>query len=166
MEKSINVKDSRMYGLVALYDMHTFFYDKALDGISDEAAQSRLDTKANHIAWLAGSILQERFELAAIFGTQMEQTWHELFRNHQGIQDGKKYPPLADFKSDWKRISPILRDLIVNLTSEKLDSIFDMEGMKFPHFELLSFDIYREANIIGQIALWRRLLGYPGIKYD
>jgi len=25
--------------------------------------------------------------------------------------------------------------------------------------------IYREANIIGQLALWRRLLGYAGINY-
>jgi hypothetical protein len=32
-------------------------------------------------------------------------------------------------------------------------------------YELITFSIYREANIIGQIALWRRLLGYPGMRY-
>jgi len=166
MEKTINVKDSRMYGLVALYDMHTDFYAKVLDGISEADAQNRLGTSANHIAWLAGSMLQERFELAGWFGTKMEQRHDELFRNRQGIKDGQEYPPLADFVADWKRITPILRDILVNLSAEKADSIFEMEGMKMTHFELLSFDVYREANIIGQLVLWRRLLGYAAMKYE
>lgn len=164
--KTINVKDSRIYGLVALYDMHTDFYPKVLDGISDQAANNRLNTKANHMAWLAGSMLQERFELASWFGTKMQQKHHELFRDHQGIKDGTPYPPLEDFVEDWKRISLVLRDILENLSTEKIDSIFEMEGMKMTHFELLSFDVYREANIIGQLVLWRRLLGYPAMKYD
>jgi len=35
-----------------------------------------------------------------------------------------------------------------------------------PYFDLIAFMTYREANLIGQIILWRRLLGYEGIKYD
>lgn len=58
MEKKIEVKDSRLYGLMALYDMHSDFYGKVLEGISDESALNRLDTNANHIAWLAGSIFK------------------------------------------------------------------------------------------------------------
>jgi hypothetical protein len=166
MEKTINVNDGRLYGFVALYDMHTDFYPKVLEGISGDAANNRLETNANHMAWLAGSMLQERFELAGWFGTKMEQKHHELFRDHQGIKDGQDYPPLADFIEDWKRISPVLRDIITNLSAPKIDSIFEMEGMKMTHFELLSFDVYREANIIGQLVLWRRLLGYPAMKYD
>ena len=44
--------------------------------------------------------------------------------------------------------------------------MFDMGGMKMTYYELISFTIYREASIIGQLALWRRLLGYPALKYD
>lgn len=164
--KKINVKDSRLYGLVALYDMHTDFYVKVLDGVSDDAANTRLDTQANHMAWLAGSMLQERFELAGWFGTKVKQKHHEWFSDHKGIKDGLKYPPLADFTADWKRVSPVLRDILVDLPTEKVDSLFEMEGMKMTHFELLSFDTYREANIIGQLVLWRRLLGYPAMKYE
>lgn len=166
MENTINVKDGRLYGLIALYDMHTGFYPKVLDGISDEDAHKRLDTQANHMTWLAGSMLQERFELASWFGTKMEQKHHDMFRDHQGIKDGEKYPPLQDFVQDWKRITPVLRDILCNLSAEKVDSIFEMEGMKMPHFDLLTFEVYREANIIGQLILWRRLLGYPAMKYD
>ena len=52
------------------------------------------------------------------------------------------------------------------MDDKKLDSLFDMGSWKMTYYELVSFTIYREASIIGQIALWRRLLDYPGMKYD
>lgn len=166
MDKNLNTKDSRMYGLMVLYDMHTDFLRRAVDGLTDEAAQSRLDTKANHVAWLLGSIVQERFELANRFGEKTQQTHYELFNNYQGIQDGREYPPFADFIEDWNRVSSLLKKLLVDLEAKNLDDEFEEMEMKMSYFDLISFIIYREANIIGQIALWRRLLGYPALKYD
>ena len=167
--QKIKVKDSRIFGLIALYDMHTEYFKRAIDGISDTASHSRLDTKANHVAWLTGSLVQERFEFAKLFGSELQQAAHELFSDHKGIQDGVTYPPLKDFQKDWERISPVLRDILVNLRAEQLDSILEwpeMPEMSMPYFDFLSFVIYREANCIGQIALWRRLLNYPALKYD
>jgi hypothetical protein len=40
-----------------------------------------------------------------------------------------------------------------------------MPGDSMRFYELVSFMTYREANCIGQIALWRRLLGYDAMKY-
>jgi len=165
----IKVADSRMESLVALYDMHTEYFKRAIVDITDDAAQSRLDTKANHVAWLTGSLVQERYEMAKIYGVDRQQSAHELFDNHKGIQDGVRYPALADFQKDWEIISPVLRQIMIEVSSEKLDSILEfpeMPDMKFSHFEFFTFMIYREANCIGQIALWRRLLNYPGLKYD
>jgi hypothetical protein len=158
---------SRMYSLVVLYDMHTQFFPKVIDGISDKDAHNRLNTKANHIAWLTGSLVQERYDLAnSLGGTELKQSAYELFKNHKGIQDGVTYPPLAEFKKDWEKISPILREKLSNVSDEKLDSVFEMPEFKMTHFELLSFMTYRESSCIGQIALWRRLLNYPAMKYD
>jgi hypothetical protein len=65
----------RMYSLVVLYDMHTNFFNKAIDGISDKDAHNRLDTKANHAAWLAGSFIQERMDLANLLsGSDLKQS--------------------------------------------------------------------------------------------
>jgi hypothetical protein len=41
----------------------------------------------------------------------------------------------------------------------------EFPGMKFSVYEMASFQTYREANCIGQIALWRRLLNYDPINY-
>ena len=89
-----------------------------------------------------------------------------MFKDNKGIQDNVTYPPLDTFKKDWESITPALRDALMNVSDEKLDESFEMmPGMRMTYFELIAFIIYREANIIGQIALWRRLLGYDAMKY-
>lgn len=156
-----------MISLIVLYDMHTRFFISATDGISDKDAHNRLNTKANHVAWLTGSLVQQRFEMAKIFGgIDQKQSADELFKNNKGIQDNITYPPLNDFKKDWEHITPLLRNALINVGDEKLDSLFEMmPGEKMTHFDLIAFIIYREANCIGQIALWRRLLGFEAMKY-
>jgi len=148
-----------------LYDMHTTFFKNVLDGISDEDAHKRLNTEANHVAWLTGSLVQQRYDIAKALGIDRQQAAHELFKDNKGIQDNITYPSLTGFKKDWETITPLLRDAFLNVTDEKLDSPFEMPGMSMSHFDLITFCTYREANVIGQIALWRRLLGYEAMKY-
>ncbi len=155
----------RMHGLIVLFDLHTGFYHSAIAGITDEDATKRLDTKANHVAWLAGSLVEERYELAKIFGKDLESAAHSLFADHQGIKDDVKYPSLKSYAEDWDKITPILRAELIKATDEELDQVLTFPGMSFQVYEMVSFDIYREANCIGQIALWRRLLGYDPINY-
>ena len=157
---------SRMSSIIALYDMQTTFFSSVIEGISDKDTHNRLNTKANHIAWLTGSLTEQRFEIANMLGVEGSQASHELFKQNKGIQDGVTYPQLAAFKKDWETITPELRDILVNVSDEKLDESFEMmPGMKMTYYELITFIIYREANCIGQIALWRRLLGYEAMKY-
>lgn len=156
---------NRMFSLTVLYDMHTTFFSNALDGISDKDAHNRLNTKANHIAWLTGSLVEQRYDIAKALGIDKKQAAYELFKDNKGIQDNITYPSLTEFKKDWETITPLLREAFLNVSDEKLDSPFEMPGMKMSHFDLITFCTYREANVIGQIALWRRLLGYEAMKY-
>ncbi|HZH64478.1 MAG TPA: DinB family protein [Flavisolibacter sp.] len=162
----IKPESNRMYSLTVLYDMHSKFFSSALDGISDTDAHNRLSTKANHVAWLTGSLVEQRYEIANELGFTGKQSAEEHFKNNKGIEDGATYPPLERFKKDWEIITPLLRDLLMNVTDKKLDEKFEMmPGMTMTYYELITFIIYREANCIGQIALWRRLLGYEAMKY-
>lgn len=164
--KNTPAEDIRIVGIVPLYDMQTDLYYSVLDGIADKDAHIRLDSKANHIAWLAGSLVQQRYELATMLsGTEYKQEAHELFKDNKGIKDDIAYPPLEQYKHDWKSIAPILREALVNAKTEKLDTDMGIPDMKMSFYEMAYFCIYREANHIGQIALWRRLLGYEPMKY-
>ena len=157
---------NRLYSIIVLLDMQTTFFTSVLDGIKDEDAHQRLNTKANHIAWLTGSLVQQRFELTHLLGRDVKAQADDLFNQNQGIKDGVTYPSLATFKDDWQRITPILREALLNVTDEKLDSTFEMmPGYSMAYFDMITFCTYREANCIGQIALWRRLLGYEPMKY-
>ncbi|RZK25920.1 MAG: DinB family protein [Flavobacterium sp.] len=155
----------RLIALIDLFDLHTPFFDSVLDGISEEDSINRLGTKANHVAWLAGSLVQERYELANLLGLELKSASHELFKDHKGILENVTYPSLEVFKKDWKEISPVLKDKLLKATDKELDRILEFPGMSFPLYDMISFQTYREANCIGQIALWRRLLGYEAMKY-
>lgn len=157
---------TRTEGLLSLFDYHTEFFAKALAGISADDMHNRLNTQANHPAWLGGALVHQRFQMASETGTGIKQTGEELFKNNKGIQEGVRYPTNAEYLRDWERITPEAREALVTIDDNKLDSEFDMGGMKMTYYELITFTIYREANMIGQLALWRRLLGYPAIKYD
>jgi len=156
---------NRLYAIIDLFDLHTPFFESALDAISEEDSTNRLGTKANHIAWIAGSLVQERYETANLLGLDLKPSAHELFKDHKGIQENVGYPSLDSFKKDWKEISPILRAQLLTVSENELDKILEFPEMSFSLYEMISFQMYREANCIGQIALWRRLLGYDAMKY-
>ncbi|GGM93215.1 hypothetical protein GCM10010967_27910 [Dyadobacter beijingensis] len=161
-----NSKSAQMIGIVAMYDLQTPFFQFVTENITDEDAQKRLDTKANHVGWLAGALVEQRFDLARQLGYDGHQQANDLFSDYKGIQDDVQYPSIASYQEDWNKISPILRESLGNLTDEELQRRIDM-GPEFSMslYEVITFTMYREANIIGQIALWRRLLGYPGMRY-
>jgi len=157
---------SRMEGLLALFDMQTTFFERALEGVSEEDMYNRLGTKANHMAWLAGSLVAQRYMMISETHPDMQQTGADLFKNNKGIDENAKYPAVAAYLQDWKKVSPHAREAMLAVDDQKLDSEIDMGGMKMTWYELISFTIYREASIIGQLALWRRLLNYPALRYD
>lgn len=155
----------RMFSLLIMFDMQTNYFRLALEGISDADIHQRLNTKANHIAWLAGSLLEQRAEMTNSLGGSFRQHASELFKENKGIQDNIIYPGLDIYKKDWDAVSTALRKLYMEVDDEKLDSILEMPEMSFPYFDMITFTLYREASIIGQIALWRRLLNYAPMKY-
>ncbi|MES2646414.1 MAG: DinB family protein [Bacteroidota bacterium] len=154
--------------LISLYDWHTKLFHNVLVDITDVDAHNRMGTKANHVAWLAGSLVHGRYELAKATGMDIEQPTGALFQNYQGIQDNITYPSIAAYKQDWDNISSILKDKVENLNDEALNGPdpFEMPGGDYTLYDSLIFCTDRESYCIGQIALYRRLLDYPAMKYD
>ncbi|HEV2833500.1 MAG TPA: DinB family protein [Hanamia sp.] len=161
-------KKVTMETFVEVYDYHTKMFINALDGLSDKDAQNRLGTKANHIAWIAGSLVYQRQFLANAVGIDVKQTSEKLFENNQGIHDNITYPPLEEYREDWEKISPLLKDALANMSEEELNGPdpYKMPGGNFTFFDTaVVFSIDRESYCLGQIGLYRRLLGYEAMKY-
>lgn len=148
MEKK--TASTRMQGILDLFDMQTTFFAKAIDGISEEDMHNRLNTEANHMAWLTGSLVQQRLMMTKETSPGLTQAGEELFTDNKGIQAGVKYPSNDEYLQDWEKISPVARQAIIDINDEKLDSEIDMGFMKMSYYDLITFSIYREASIIGQ----------------
>jgi len=157
-----------METFVGIFDYHTKMFLNALDGISDEDAQSRMGTKANHMAWIAGSLVYQRQMIANSAGVDVKQTSAKLFENNKGIQDNVTYPSLGELKDDWNKISPLLSKALSNMSEEEMNGPdpFKMPGANFTFFDTaVVFSIDRESYCLGQLGLYRRLLGYDAMKY-
>lgn len=166
--ETTTAKKEALAAFLSLYDYHTNMFYNVIEGITDDDAQQRLGTRANHVAWIAGSLVQERFALAALTGgSQLKQTADELFRNHQGIKEEVAYPALDEYRKDWERISPVLREIMAGFTEEQLSGPdpYEMPGGPYTLFDTITFCTDRESYCIGQLGLWRRLLGYDPAKY-
>lgn len=160
--------NNRITPLLFLYDLHTQLFPNVITGITADDAHKRLGTKANHVAWIAGSLLQQRVDIVNDLGGKASHKAEALFSNFQGIKDDVKYPELETYNEDWQTVSTETRKLLTEITDEKLDSIYkipEMPEMDMPYFDMIGYSIHRESYLIGQIGLWRRLLGYPAMKY-
>ena len=161
-------KHPSMDTLLNMYDWHTKLFKNVLVDISDKHAGERLNTKANHIAWIAGSIVHGRFELGKLLGLGLEQDSYELFKDNKGIQDNITYPSLEEYREDWDDISPALKEALGSVSIEQLNGPdpFNMPGGPYTFFDTIVACTDRESYCIGQIGLWRRLLGYAAMKYE
>lgn len=162
------LEKTAMHALVNMYDWHTKLFKNSMDSITEEDAQNRLNTKANHIAWIIGSLTYGRYALSKFFNLDIKPQHLELFEDFQGIQDNVNYPPLSAFKTDWDNISPALRDALVNASPEQLNGPdpFEMPGENLTFLDTITACMDRESYCIGQVGLWRRLLGYEAMKYE
>ncbi|MEO6219069.1 MAG: DinB family protein [Ginsengibacter sp.] len=166
--ETLTDKKALMQALINQYDWHTKLFKNVTDGISDKDAQNRLNSKANHVAWITGSLVYERYELVKLMNVNIQQASLELFQDHKGIQDNITYPSLSEFRKDWENISPVLKNALVNVSTEQLNSPdpFEMPGENLTFFDSITACTDRESYCIGQIGLWRRLLGYEAMKYN
>src|SRR5690242_1640878 len=84
---AMQTTSTRTQGLLKLFDYQTSFFAKALDGISEDDMHNRMNTQANHPAWLAGSLVNQRFQMASEMKHDVKQTRADLYEGFKGIQE-------------------------------------------------------------------------------
>ncbi|MBB6498763.1 DinB family protein [Pedobacter cryoconitis] len=144
--------------IIESYDVHTSLFSKIIEGIIERDLHHFIPG-SNQIPWLIGSQVQLRYEAASWMGINKKQKAEALFRNNKEVQHDITYPSVTSFNEDWKRISPILRNAILELDDEDLFTYSEKEpGKRGTFYDLLSHIIQRETNCIAMITLWRGIL--------
>lgn len=161
---------SRLQLIIPAYRMHTQQFNNAIAGISEADALKRIEERTNHIVWMAGNLVNCRYWLANILGIADRDPNEALFKDAKALDATATYPSLGVLKEEWHKISPVLFQKLQTVTDAELDEAYPF-GMgvgfvKENKLNMAGMCIGREDYLFGQIGLMRRILDYPGMKYD
>lgn len=161
MREGTTQKDS-IYVLTEQLILHTNLFQSVIQGIEESDEQLRLTQSTSHLAGLAGSLVSGRYLMINTIGSGIPEPFPNLFANNKRIQNDLTYPSLRVQKSFWLGISEKLLS-IINNSSER--EISQPSVKYFPTNDktilgALIFLTDREGQLIGEMTLLRRLLGY------
>ncbi|WP_353185703.1 DinB family protein [Parapedobacter lycopersici] len=163
-------RSAQLNMIIPAYRMHTQIFMNALDGISEEDALKRIEGRTNHVAWMAGNFVNTRYGLAGVLGINEKDPFDDLFFQGKALDTQVTYPTLSELKANFHKISPVVYDALLKITDTRLKEEVPLHmNISFFPETLLNFIgmcIGREDYLCGQIGLMRRILDYPGMKYD
>ncbi|MBD3376814.1 DUF664 domain-containing protein [candidate division KSB1 bacterium] len=152
--------------LAQLCSLNSQLYLNTLQDIDDKAAQKRLNSQSNSLAFLASHVLDARYYMTTVIGKPVECPFREIFDKAQSIDDLEVFPPLQDLKTAWQEISVVLCTELKNVGQD----FANKSPAGFPMVEdnlngALVFLLQHESYHIGQMALVRKILGYSAMTY-
>ena len=163
-------QSSKLEIIIPAFRMHTQNFINVLDGISEEDAIKRIDGKTNHIIWMAGNFVNVRYGMGYILGLPDMDPYQDFFFMGKTLDENFAYPNIQELKDSFHAISPKVYQKLLEATDEQLAEIFKIDmNISFVTENKLNFIgmcIGREDYLCGQMGLMRRLLDYPGMKYD
>lgn len=164
----MQAQSTTMQAIVDQLNLQTRLFKNVTEGISDSDAQKHVAPKVNHAAWLTGHIVSTRYMMAGALGLEMQEPYPDLFANGKGLEEGTKYPAMAELLKDWDTIS----EAVVNKINSLSDDIA-MNDLPQPTpigdkslKSFMNFCSHHEAYTIGQLGFLRRVLGYDAMKYN
>jgi len=156
--------------ILPAYRMHTQSFLNVLDGISEEDALKRIEGRTNHIVWMAGNFVNMRYGLANVLGSKEPDPYNDLFFRAKALDENNTYPTLKELKENFHKVSPFIYNALLTITDARLSEEFPlhMNVSFFPETVLnfVGMCIGREDYLSGQMGLMRRILNYPGMKYE
>lgn len=169
-KKPLILQSSLLKIVIPQFRMHTQLFDLVIDNISATDALKRIEDKTNHVIWMTGNLVNNRYWLARILGIEDKDPYEELFKDAKALDPKANYPELSTLRAQWHQVSPQLYVALMNATDEQLSQPYAL-GMGIDFVEenklnMVAMCMDRESYLLGQLGLMRRALGYEGVKYD
>lgn len=149
------------------FRLHTRLFLNALAGVGDEAASTRIDGRTNSLAFIALHVVDVRHYALTYAGGRAENRFAALLAGVGNIDELRATPPLDEIRSTWSTVSAAIDARLGELDSTALAAV---SPERFPVDDAtiaggLTFLLSHEAYHIGQLALLRKHLGFPAMKY-
>lgn len=150
-----------------LFDLNTRLFRNCLDGVTDAQALRRPNAHTNHLAFVALHLVDARHFLLRALGADLQDPFDGRFADARRLEDIDDFPSLDDLVSTWDVLADLLEAALDQLTREDL---MGPAPQRFPIGDPtvlgeIAFLAQHEAYHIGQMALIRKYLGLPAMRY-
>jgi uncharacterized damage-inducible protein DinB len=159
--------DPRVAPLARVLRLNAQLLVNCVDGLSDEQADTRVLPAVNSVSFLVAHLTDARYTLLGVLGGVAENPHATLLADARGIDDVPALPPLAELVEAWWTVDGALASRLAAVTAEALDE-------RAPHsypggdpsvLGTLAFLTQHDSYHIGQLAMLRRALGFPAMRY-
>ena len=156
--------------IIPAFRMHTQLFNNVLEGITEEEALVRVQGKTNHVAWMAGNMVNCRYWLGETLGLTDRDPNDELFKEGRALDETLSYPSLSQLRKNWHDISPKVYEVLLQTDDAALDKMVEfgmgVSFLKENNLNMVGMAIGREDYLLGQMGLMRKIIGHAGMRYD
>ncbi len=140
----------------------------ALGGIPADKLCDQSKGQKNHPLWVAGHLTLARAGLAKELGVpvQVPPNWMALFNSGTSpTSDASTYPSLGEVMAVYNEACTKIADALPKVSPEKFAGPHGDEALR-PFFATLGdlvvgISVMHDALHIGQITVWRQMMGFP-----
>lgn len=153
--------------LAEIFSLDTDLLLNSIAGVSEAHAADRVLPGTNSLAFLVAHAIDARHFVATLLGRPAPNPLGEQLKDATGIDDVGALPPLSELRQLWLDASRNLEAALEGATAEGLGA---RSEQKFPVGDesilgAVTFLAQHEAHHVGQVALLRKGLGYPAMRY-
>ena len=154
--------------LASVFRTNTRLLLNCLDGVSREHALERPNERTNSLLFIACHLVDARHFLAGYLGLSVPNPLDSTLGEVSSIEEVRELPDLDEVRRCWKSIGQVLDECFATLGEDDLNA---PSPQHFPVdqptvFAGIGFLLEHESYHIGQLALIRKFLGYPAMRYS
>jgi uncharacterized damage-inducible protein DinB len=160
------LSDARV--LASVLRLNTRLFMNCLEGVAEEKAIERPSGATNSLAFVACHLVDSRHYLARYLGLDEVNPLANVLADVTSIEDVDELPPLGELKQAWRSVASVVEACVEGLSEEECRV---PSRQRFPVDDptvlgAVGFLVQHESYHIGQMALLRKYLGYPAMKYS
>lgn len=157
-----------IYFLENIFNLNTRLFNNTLAGVTEEQSSERISGHSNSFKWIATHTVWARYNTLMFLGKPAPNPYPGLFENFKPYDASDKYPSLEEIKTEWKKVSGLLKDALSSVSEEHLaaDSPLKSPIGDFTNAGTIAFLAQHESYDIGQLGFLKKYLTKEAMAYN
>ena len=161
------MKATAIYPSLLIFKLNHRLFLNCLAGVTDEMALERISPHSNPFIWIATHTVWARYNTLHLLGGTAENPFKGLFEGFKPYDTNDKYPTLEKVVEEWKKVSPLLKEALHNVTEEHLagPAPFKNPAGDQTIGGTIIFLAQHESYDIGQMGFLKKYLTKEAMQY-